>query len=61
MVPDPHVQVVQNTYAKGGSGVFKAKLWPAEVDPRLKICLDALGLTCQIKWSSLIKDGRRIN
>ena len=40
MVPDHHVQVVQNMYAKGGSGVFKAELWPAEVDPRFKICLD---------------------
>ena len=27
-------------YAKGGYGVFKAELWPAEVDPRFKICCD---------------------
>ena len=31
-----HVQSFQNMHGKGGLGVFKAELRPAEVDPRLK-------------------------
>ena len=31
-----HVQNFQNKYGKGGKGVFKAELWPTEVDPHLK-------------------------
>ena len=30
---NPHVHRVQNMYSKGGYGVFKAELRPAEVDP----------------------------
>ena len=39
---NPHVQAVQNMYGKGVSGVFKAELRAAEVDPRFKICLTEL-------------------
>ena len=31
-----HVQSFRNMCGKGGWGVFKAELRPAEVDPRLK-------------------------
>ena len=39
---NPHVQMVQNMYGKGGWGVCKAELQPSEVDPyfgRKKISL----------------------
>ena len=31
-----HVQSFQNMYGKGGKGVLKAELRPADIDPRLK-------------------------
>ena len=35
-VVNPHVQMVQDMYGKGGKGVFKAELRAAEVDPHLE-------------------------
>ena len=37
-VVNSHVQAARIMYGKGGSGVFKAELRAAEVDPYFEIC-----------------------
>ena len=50
MKQNPHVQMVQNMYDKGGQGVCKAELRPPEVDPyfeRKKIALGGVTKSLQ--------------
>ena len=57
---NPHVHRVQNMYGKGG--VFKAELRVAEVDPRFKICRDAIAVSKKITllyfWSHRFETNR---